>query len=98
MRPRHHQTPRRVIRRTKGYINRNSINERVCWSEWVQDSMEKDFPDCPDYISRKSLYEDYALLDAVRHVGPRRRAEMRDRVGDIELARQKHKDVWCKII
>lgn len=84
----HYQTPRKM--KNEDYINRNSLNLAVNYSLWAIESAEK-ITGSPSYILRKGLASEYALICAVRHVGPRRREEMAHNIGDLELAYEFHK-------
>ena len=92
IRPYH--TPVRV-KREPGYINRNDLNRKVEFFEWLLDSEEKDGG--PLYLPKKWLAEAYGMLDAVRHVGPRRRAEMQAKSFTPE-DRQAHREMWENIL
>lgn len=89
-----YRTPVRV-KREPGYINRNNLNSDVEFHEWLLDSAEKDGR--PLYLPKKWLAEAYGLLDAVRHVGPRRRAEMQARAFTPE-DRQAFREMWENIL
>lgn len=69
----HIQTTRRE-KSVKGFINRNNLNMNVNIYEWILESSMR--MGNTGFVPRKWLAEAYGLLDAVRHVGPRRRAEM----------------------
>lgn len=93
-RARPYRTPVRV-KREPGYINRNRLNQSVEFFEWMVDSAEKSGD--PLYLRKKWLAEAYGLLDAVRHVGPRRRTEMQAKSYTLEDM-QTFKKMWENIL
>jgi len=92
-----YRTPVRV-KREPGYINRNSLNSNVEFFEWLLNSAEKDEDGRPLYLPKKWLAEAYGLLDAVRHVGPRRRAEMQARSSPAPEDKQVFREAWENIL
>ena len=74
------------------YINRNRLNLMVFIDEWVLDSASRDGRST--YLPRKWLAESYAILDAVRHVGPRRRAEIEAVTRITEDDRRMFRESW----
>ena len=86
-----HPVPRRD-RDAGDYINRNRLNNMVFIDAWILESAERDGRST--YLPRKWLAESYALLDAVRHVGPRRRAEIKAMTCTTEEERKMFKESW----
>ena len=84
------------LKREPGYINRNRLNQSVEFFEWLLNSAEKNGD--PLYMPRKLLAETYGLLDAVRHVGPRRRAEMQARSSPSPEDKQAFREMWENIL
>ena len=74
----------------------NRLNKMVSIDEWVLGSSIRGGRN--PYLPRRWLAESYALLDAVRHVGPRRRAEMRVNTAGSEDERQRFKETWEGIL
>ena len=83
------------LKREPGYINRNRLNQSVEFFEWMLDSAEKNGD--PLYLRKKWLAGAYGILDAVRHVGPKRRAEMQARSLTPE-DRQAFREMWESIL
>ena len=96
-RARPYRTPVR-LKREPGYINRNRLNQNVEFFEWLLNSAEKDEDGRPLYLPKKWLAEAYGLLDAVRHVGPRRRAEMQARASPSSEDRRAFRESWENIL
>lgn len=91
----HRISPRPVPRRdraSKGHINRNRLNNLVFIDEWTLESTERNGHST--YLPRKWLAESYAILDAVRHVGPRRRAEIEAVTRITEDDRRMFRESW----
>lgn len=84
----HNQIPRKW--KGHDYINRNDLNMNVNYSLWAIESAEK-LTGRPSYILRNCLAMEYALICAIRYVGPRRRNKMKEDVGDLEKA------YWCHL-
>ena len=95
----HRISPRPVPRRDRDaedYINRNRLNLLVFIDEWVLDSASRDGRST--YLPRKWLAEAYAILDAVRHVGPRRRAEIEAVTRITEDDRRTFRESWERVL
>lgn len=95
----HRISPRPVPRRIRGakdYINRNRLNSMVSIDTWILESAERGARST--YLPRKWLAESYALLDAVRHVGPRRRAEIEAVTRITEDDRRMFRESWESIL
>lgn len=80
------------LKREPGYINRNDLNRNVEFFEWLLSSAKKDGR--PLYMPKIWLAGTYGILDAVRHVGPRRRAEMQARSSLTPEDRQAFNEMW----
>lgn len=88
--------PTRKDRSVPGYLNRNSLNEKIGFSLWVIEASSK--MGSVAYPSRKMLKIEYGILDGVRHLGPRRREIMAEQIGDLDFARLLHNETWKNIL
>lgn len=79
-----------------GRINGNRINNLVGIDTWILEDAVRHGRST--YLPRKWLAESYAMLDAVRHVGPRRRAEIGEITRITEADRRVFRESWESIL
>jgi hypothetical protein len=68
----------------------------VEYNLWILNSAIKDGR--PTYLPRKWLRESYGILDGVRHLGPRRRAELDALTTITDEDRREFVEMWERIL
>ena len=74
----------------------NMINLRIDYSRWAIGACYR--MDAIPIANKKMLREEFALMSAIRHPRPRRRAEMEEECRITPEEMEKHKELWSKII
>ena len=76
------------------------LMRRVEYAKWILETCSKWSSEggAPLYVPRKSLREEYAILDGVRHIGPRRRAELDALTREPPGEKEAHAEFWMGII